>query len=162
MGEWIYFIHAAREDFAATMTDEERLVWDEHAELLQRRLNDGSSILASRHLVPSTPVSVCSKRPTRKRREGTWNWIRPSPVESPRESCDRSWLRLSEEDRRRRRSRRAAITYGRPALASDCNHADRDDQLSERLAAATVADPNRPRRRPHVAEVTIPLPSQSG
>jgi uncharacterized protein YciI len=28
------------------MTEEERLVWDEHAELLQRRLQDGSLILA--------------------------------------------------------------------------------------------------------------------
>ena len=46
MSEWIYFIHAPREDFAATMTDEERQVWDSHAQLLQRRLEDGSLILA--------------------------------------------------------------------------------------------------------------------
>ena len=30
MSEWIYFIHAPRENFGATMTDEERAVWDEH------------------------------------------------------------------------------------------------------------------------------------
>ena len=27
MAEWIYFIHPPRDDFAATMTDEERAVW---------------------------------------------------------------------------------------------------------------------------------------
>jgi len=30
MAEWIYFIHAPRENFAATMTDEEDRVWSEH------------------------------------------------------------------------------------------------------------------------------------
>lgn len=46
MAEWIYFIHAPRENFAATMTAEEQAVWGEHAELLQRRLDEGSLILA--------------------------------------------------------------------------------------------------------------------
>ena len=32
MGEWIYFIHPPREDFAATMTEEERTVWGVHFE----------------------------------------------------------------------------------------------------------------------------------
>src|SRR5947209_4133692 len=30
MAEWIYFIHAPRDNFAATMTQHEREVWDEH------------------------------------------------------------------------------------------------------------------------------------
>jgi hypothetical protein len=30
MAEWIYLIHTSRDDFAATMTDEERRVWSEH------------------------------------------------------------------------------------------------------------------------------------
>jgi hypothetical protein len=30
MAEWIYFIHPPREDFAATMTDEEDAVWRVH------------------------------------------------------------------------------------------------------------------------------------
>jgi uncharacterized protein YciI len=46
MSEWVYFIHPPREDFAATMTDEERAVWGEHAQLVRRRLDEGSLILA--------------------------------------------------------------------------------------------------------------------
>ena len=34
--EWIYFIHAPREHFAETMTDDERGVWAVHFERLQR------------------------------------------------------------------------------------------------------------------------------
>jgi uncharacterized protein YciI len=44
--EWIYFIHPPREDFAATMTDEERAVWDRHFDRLQRLLAEGTLILA--------------------------------------------------------------------------------------------------------------------
>src|SRR3954449_556668 len=46
MEQWVYFIHAPRENFGATMSDEERAVWGEHAALLRRRLADGSLILA--------------------------------------------------------------------------------------------------------------------
>src|SRR4051812_3519580 len=46
MSEWVYFIHPPRENFAATMTEPEQAVWGEHAQLLQRRLEDGSLILA--------------------------------------------------------------------------------------------------------------------
>jgi uncharacterized protein YciI len=46
MSEWVYFIHAPRENFGATMTEEEQAVWGEHAQLLQRRLDEGSLILA--------------------------------------------------------------------------------------------------------------------
>jgi uncharacterized protein YciI len=45
MAEWIYFIHAPREDFAATMTADERVVWDTHFERLQRLLAEGVMIL---------------------------------------------------------------------------------------------------------------------
>jgi uncharacterized protein YciI len=44
--EWIYFIHAPRENFGATMTDEEQQVWGVHFERLQRMLADGTLILA--------------------------------------------------------------------------------------------------------------------
>jgi uncharacterized protein YciI len=44
--EWIYFIHPPRDDFAATMTAEEKSVWAEHFEGLQRLLADGRLILA--------------------------------------------------------------------------------------------------------------------
>lgn len=46
MAEWIYFIHTPREDFAATMTDEEDRVWAEHFERLKRLLAEGTLILA--------------------------------------------------------------------------------------------------------------------
>jgi uncharacterized protein YciI len=45
VAEWIYFIHAPREDFAATMTDEERAVWSEHFERLQRLHAEGTIVL---------------------------------------------------------------------------------------------------------------------
>jgi len=34
MAEWIYFIHPPRDNFAATMTDEEKRVWALHFERL--------------------------------------------------------------------------------------------------------------------------------
>lgn len=43
--EWIYFIHAPREDFAATMTPDERAVWDTHFERMQRLTREGVMIL---------------------------------------------------------------------------------------------------------------------
>jgi uncharacterized protein YciI len=46
MPEWIYFIHPSRENFAVTMTDAEKAVWSEHAERLQRLLDEGVLILA--------------------------------------------------------------------------------------------------------------------
>jgi uncharacterized protein YciI len=45
MSEWVYFIHPPRDDFAATMTDEERAVWGVHFERLQRLLAEGVMIL---------------------------------------------------------------------------------------------------------------------
>jgi uncharacterized protein YciI len=45
MAEWVYFIHPPREDFAATMTDEERAVWAEHFARFERLLADGVIIL---------------------------------------------------------------------------------------------------------------------
>jgi uncharacterized protein YciI len=46
MSEWIYFIHPPREDFAATMTDEEGSAWAIHFERLQRLLREGKLIMA--------------------------------------------------------------------------------------------------------------------
>jgi uncharacterized protein YciI len=45
MAEWIYFIHPPREDFAATMTDEEEAVWGVHFERFQRAMADGMLVL---------------------------------------------------------------------------------------------------------------------
>ena len=46
MADWIYFLHPPRENFAATMTDEEQAVWGRHAARLQQLLDDGTLILA--------------------------------------------------------------------------------------------------------------------
>ena len=46
MPEWVYFIHPPRENFAATMTDEEKQVWGVHFQRLQRLMADGTLILA--------------------------------------------------------------------------------------------------------------------
>jgi uncharacterized protein YciI len=45
VAEWIYFIHPLRDDFAATMTDEERAVWAVHFARFQRMLAKGELIL---------------------------------------------------------------------------------------------------------------------
>jgi uncharacterized protein YciI len=45
MSEWIYFIHPPRDDFAATMTPEERAAWSTHFERLQRLLAEGVMVL---------------------------------------------------------------------------------------------------------------------
>jgi|SRR3954454_15993729 uncharacterized protein YciI len=52
MSQWVYFIHPPREDFAATMTESEQAVWADHAQLLQRRLAEGSLIVAGPTLGP--------------------------------------------------------------------------------------------------------------
>jgi uncharacterized protein YciI len=44
--EWIYFIHPPRDNFAATMTDEERAVWGVHFARLKRLLDEGTLIIA--------------------------------------------------------------------------------------------------------------------
>jgi uncharacterized protein YciI len=59
MAEWIYFIHAPREDFAATMTDEEDRVWAEHFARLKRLLAEGTLVLAGPTLGPiNTGVAI--------------------------------------------------------------------------------------------------------
>ena len=46
MAEWIYFLHPPRDNFAATMTDEERAAFAAHAQWLAGLLADGLLILA--------------------------------------------------------------------------------------------------------------------
>jgi uncharacterized protein YciI len=46
VAEWIYFLHPPRDDFAATMTDDERAAWGVHFERLRRLLAEGTLILA--------------------------------------------------------------------------------------------------------------------
>ena len=57
--EWIYFIHAPRERFAETMTDEEQEVWGVHFERLQRLTREGVMILVGPTLGPvNTGIAV--------------------------------------------------------------------------------------------------------
>lgn len=59
MADWVYFIHPPREDFAATMTEEERTVWGTHFVRLQRLLAEGVLILAGPTLGPiNTGIAV--------------------------------------------------------------------------------------------------------
>jgi uncharacterized protein YciI len=45
MAEWIYFLHPPRDNFAATMTDEEKQVWAVHLERFERMLAEGTLVL---------------------------------------------------------------------------------------------------------------------
>jgi uncharacterized protein YciI len=45
MAEWIYFLHPPRDNFAATMTGEEKQVWAVHFERFQRLLAEGVVVL---------------------------------------------------------------------------------------------------------------------
>ncbi len=59
MPEWIYFIHAPRENFAETMTEEEQAVWGEHFERLQRLHAEGTMILVGPTLGPvNTGIAI--------------------------------------------------------------------------------------------------------
>ncbi|MGX7678179.1 YciI family protein [Jatrophihabitans sp. DSM 45814] len=46
MAQWIYFLHPPRDNFAATMTDEEGRAFSRHFEHLQQLLEQGTLILA--------------------------------------------------------------------------------------------------------------------
>ncbi len=46
MAEWICFLHAPRDDFAATMTEREQQAFAEHFERLQRLVAEGVVVLA--------------------------------------------------------------------------------------------------------------------
>ena len=59
MTEWIYFIHPPRENFAATMTAEEKAVWAQHFERLTDLMASGQLILAGPTLgTANTGVAV--------------------------------------------------------------------------------------------------------
>jgi uncharacterized protein YciI len=59
MAEWIYFIHAPRDNFAATMTDEEKQVWRVHFQRFQRLLAEGVIVLVGPTLGPiNTGIAI--------------------------------------------------------------------------------------------------------
>jgi len=41
VGEWVYFIHPPRDNFAATMTEAEQAVWMVHLERLKALMAEG-------------------------------------------------------------------------------------------------------------------------
>lgn len=63
MAEWIYFIHAPRDDFAATMTHEEDAVWAVHFERFKRLLAEGTIVLVGPTLGPvNTGIAIFEAR----------------------------------------------------------------------------------------------------
>ncbi len=58
MAEWIYFLHAPRDNFAETMTAEEQQVWGTHFARLQRMFAEGSVVLVGPTLGPVN-TGVC-------------------------------------------------------------------------------------------------------
>ena len=59
MAEWIYFLHAPRENFAETMTDEEKTVWSVHFERFERLLAEGVIVLVGPTLGPvNTGIAI--------------------------------------------------------------------------------------------------------
>jgi uncharacterized protein YciI len=59
MSEWVYFIHPPRDDFAATMTDEEQQIWGVHLKRLKRLLDEGTLVMAGPTLGPvNTGIAV--------------------------------------------------------------------------------------------------------
>ena len=59
MAEWIYFLHPPRENFAGTMTDEEKAVWSVHFERFERLLAEGVIVLVGPTLGPvNTGIAI--------------------------------------------------------------------------------------------------------
>ena len=59
MAEWIYFLHPPRDNFAATMTDEEKAVWAVHFERFERLLAEGVVVLVGPTLGPiNTGIAI--------------------------------------------------------------------------------------------------------
>jgi hypothetical protein len=79
MAEWIYFIHPPREDFAATMTDEEKAVWGRNFERLQGLMADGVMVLVGPTLGPVNTGIGSSRRLTRTPAGRSWRTIRRLP-----------------------------------------------------------------------------------
>lgn len=66
MAEWIYFIHPPRDDFAATMTREEEMVWERHFARYQRLLEEGTLVLAGPTLGPTNTGIFIFEAPDEK------------------------------------------------------------------------------------------------
>jgi uncharacterized protein YciI len=59
MPHWIYFLHAPRERFAETISDEEQAIMGRHADYLDALLQDGALLLAGPTLGPvNTGIAI--------------------------------------------------------------------------------------------------------
>ena len=59
MAQWIYFLHAPRERFAETITDEEQAIMSRHAGYLETLLEAGTLLLAGPTLGPvNTGIAI--------------------------------------------------------------------------------------------------------
>ena len=59
MAQWIYFLHAPRERFAETITDEEQAIMGRHADYLFALLEEGKLLLAGPTLGPvNTGIAI--------------------------------------------------------------------------------------------------------
>jgi uncharacterized protein YciI len=59
VGEWLYLLHAPRDDFAVTMTEPEQAIFGQHFSHLKQRFDDGKLVLAGPSLgTVNTGVSI--------------------------------------------------------------------------------------------------------
>jgi uncharacterized protein YciI len=63
MADWVYFIHAPRDNFAATMSAEEQRLFDEHFRHLARLTAGGTLVLAGPTLGPVNTGIVIFEAP---------------------------------------------------------------------------------------------------
>ena len=77
MAEWICFLHAPRENFAATMTDHERQVFADHFARLQRLLADGVVVLVGPTLGAVNTGIMVFEAPDE---ETAWRVVRDDPT----------------------------------------------------------------------------------
>ncbi len=77
MTEWICFLHAPRENFAATMTEHEQQAFAEHFARLQRLLADGVLVLAGPTLGAVNTGIMIFEAPDE---ETAWRIVRDDPT----------------------------------------------------------------------------------
>ena len=77
MTEWICFLHAPRENFAATMTEHEQQAFAEHFARLQRLVADGVLVLAGPTLGAVNTGIMIFEAPDE---ETAWRIVRDDPT----------------------------------------------------------------------------------
>jgi uncharacterized protein YciI len=77
VAEWICFLHAPRENFAATMSEREQQAFAEHFTGLQRLAADGVLVLAGPTLGPVNTGIMIFEAPDE---ESAWQIVRDDPT----------------------------------------------------------------------------------